>query len=113
MCTGKLERRRKMRSAPYCRFNLRATWAPPLAAVKTCCPPDRLAGGSARRRSPARAAEVWRCTMVRAAGYLSLTLLRPRLPGRHDSLMGERWIGCRPGFFLPVRVLSRLFRRRW
>jgi hypothetical protein len=26
---------------------------------------------------------------------------------------GERWIGCRPGFFLPVRVLSRLFRRRF
>jgi hypothetical protein len=24
---------------------------------------------------------------------------------------GDRWIGCRPGFFLPVRVLSRLFRR--
>ncbi|CAJ0780090.1 transposase [Ralstonia chuxiongensis] len=24
---------------------------------------------------------------------------------------GERWIACRPGFFLPVRVLSRLFRR--
>jgi hypothetical protein len=23
----------------------------------------------------------------------------------------ERWIACRPGFFLPVRVLSRLFRR--
>jgi predicted Zn-ribbon and HTH transcriptional regulator len=23
----------------------------------------------------------------------------------------ERWISCRPGFFLPVRVLSRLFRR--
>ena len=22
-----------------------------------------------------------------------------------------RWIACRPGFFLPVRVLSRLFRR--
>jgi hypothetical protein len=22
-----------------------------------------------------------------------------------------RWVGCRPGFFLPVRVLSRLFRR--
>ncbi len=22
-----------------------------------------------------------------------------------------RWIGCRPGFFLPVRVLSRLYRR--
>jgi len=24
---------------------------------------------------------------------------------------GERWLACRPGFFLPVRVLSRLFRR--
>ncbi len=24
---------------------------------------------------------------------------------------GERWISCRPGFFLSVRVLSRLFRR--
>jgi hypothetical protein len=23
----------------------------------------------------------------------------------------ERWVGCPPGFFLPVRVLSRLFRR--
>ncbi len=25
---------------------------------------------------------------------------------------GKRWIACRPGFFLSVRVLSRLFRRR-
>ena len=24
--------------------------------------------------------------------------------------MAESWIACRPGFFLPVRVLSRLFR---
>ena len=24
---------------------------------------------------------------------------------------GSRWISCRPGFFLPVRVLARLFRR--
>jgi len=24
---------------------------------------------------------------------------------------GRRWVSCRPGFFLPVRVLSRLFRR--
>jgi len=27
------------------------------------------------------------------------------------SLDGSRWVSCRPGFFLPVRVLSRLFRR--
>ncbi len=26
---------------------------------------------------------------------------------------GDRWILCRPSFFLPVRVLSRLFRRRF
>jgi Putative transposase len=34
------------------------------------------------------------------------------VPGGGISLDGERWIACRPGFFLPVRVLSRLFRRR-
>jgi hypothetical protein len=27
------------------------------------------------------------------------------------SLDGKRWVSCRSGFFLPVRVLSRLFRR--
>lgn len=27
------------------------------------------------------------------------------------SADGQRWIACKPGFFLPVRVLSRLFRR--
>jgi len=29
------------------------------------------------------------------------------------SANGEHWITCKPGFFLPVRVLSRLFRRRF
>jgi hypothetical protein len=33
------------------------------------------------------------------------------VPGGGISLDGERWIACRPRFFLPVRVLSRLFRR--
>ncbi|MGO8840052.1 MAG: IS91 family transposase [Methyloceanibacter sp.] len=33
------------------------------------------------------------------------------VPGGGISLDGMRWISCRPGFFLPVRVLSRLFRR--
>lgn len=32
-------------------------------------------------------------------------------PGGGLSADGARWISCRPGFFLPVRVLSRLFRR--
>jgi hypothetical protein len=31
--------------------------------------------------------------------------------GGDISLDGKRWVSCRPGFFLPVRVLSRLFRR--
>jgi putative transposase/transposase-like zinc-binding protein len=33
------------------------------------------------------------------------------VPGGGVSLDGSRWVSCRPGFFLPVRVLSRLFRR--
>lgn len=33
------------------------------------------------------------------------------VPGGGLSPDGSRWISCRPGFFLPVRVLSRLFRR--
>jgi hypothetical protein len=33
------------------------------------------------------------------------------VPGGGLSLDGERWVTCRTGFFLPVRVLSRLFRR--
>jgi len=33
------------------------------------------------------------------------------VPGGGISVDGERWVSCRPGFFLPVRVLSRLFRR--
>src|SRR5438128_452657 len=42
-------------------------------------------------------------------------LFHPRLhcvvPGGGLSPDGDRWVSCRPGFFLPVRVLSRLFRR--
>jgi hypothetical protein len=33
------------------------------------------------------------------------------VPGGGLALDGARWVSCRPGFFLPVRVLSRLFRR--
>src|SRR4029077_7917517 len=33
------------------------------------------------------------------------------VPGGGISPDGTRWISCRPDFFLPVRVLSRLFRR--
>lgn len=33
------------------------------------------------------------------------------VPGGGPSLDGTRWVACRPGFFLPVRVVARLFRR--
>ena len=33
------------------------------------------------------------------------------VPGGGLSPDGKRWVSCRTGFFLPVRVLSRLFRR--
>ena len=33
------------------------------------------------------------------------------VPGGGLSLDGQRWVACKSGFFLPVRVLSRLFRR--
>ncbi len=33
------------------------------------------------------------------------------VPGGGLGTDGQRWIACRPGFFLPVKVLSRLFRR--
>ena len=33
------------------------------------------------------------------------------VPGGGIALDGQHWVSCRPGFFLPVRVLSRLFRR--
>ena len=35
------------------------------------------------------------------------------VPGGGLSFDGERWIACKPGFFLSVRVLSCLFRRRF
>jgi hypothetical protein len=33
------------------------------------------------------------------------------VPGGGISLDGTRWVHCKPGFLVPVRVLSRLFRR--
>lgn len=33
------------------------------------------------------------------------------VPGGGPSLSGDRWVSCQPNFFLPVQVLSALFRR--
>jgi hypothetical protein len=35
------------------------------------------------------------------------------VPGGGLASGGERWVGCRRGFLLPVRVLSRLFRGKY
>ena len=35
------------------------------------------------------------------------------VPGGGLALDADRWVACKPGFFLSVRVLSRLFRRRF
>ena len=35
------------------------------------------------------------------------------VPGGGLSPDASSWVACKPGFFLPVRVLSRLFRRRF
>jgi predicted RNA-binding Zn-ribbon protein involved in translation (DUF1610 family) len=35
------------------------------------------------------------------------------VPGGGLSSDGDHWVACKPGFFLSVRVLSRLFRRRF
>ena len=35
------------------------------------------------------------------------------VPSGGLSADGQHWVACKPGFFLPVRVLSRLFRRRF
>jgi hypothetical protein len=44
-------------------------------------------------------------------------LLHPHIhcvvPGGGLSPGGTRWVSCRPGFFLPVRVLSRVFRGKF
>jgi Putative transposase/Transposase zinc-binding domain len=35
------------------------------------------------------------------------------VPGGGLSPDGSRWVGCKPGFFLPVRVLSKVFRGKF
>lgn len=35
------------------------------------------------------------------------------IPGGGLSPDGNRWIACRPGFFLPVRILARVFRGKF
>ncbi len=62
-----------------------STWVPRSASSRSCTPGART------------------CCITRIC-----TAWCPAVASRPD---GQRWVACRPGFFLPVRVLSRLFRR--
>src|ERR1700751_1408784 len=52
-----------------------------------------------------------RCFTVgdRACSFIPISIASSPAAGSHP--MATVWVSCRPGFFLPVRVLSRLFRR--
>ncbi len=48
------------------------------------------------------------------SGYCGRRCHHPHIhflvPGGGIAPNGQSWIACRPGFFLPVQVLSRMFR---
>ena len=46
-------------------------------------------------------------------GKVGGAVVKTIVPGGGLAPDGKTWVACRPGFFLPVRVLSRLFRRRF
>ena len=81
----------------------------------TCC-----SGWPPRPWSPSPPTSVSRCTHRhhRRPPRLGLRDDAPPhihmiVPGGGISLDGERWVSSRPAFLLPVRVLAKLFRRRF
>ena len=66
--------------------------------------PKRLGGGGSRSASPPCCTS-WGLAMTHHPHVHMI------VPGGGISLDGTRWIGCRPKYLLPVKVLSRLFRR--
>src|SRR5262249_37220830 len=49
--------------------------------------------------------------IIGAQGIVGVGAVHMIVPGGGISPDGGRWVCCCPGFFLPVRVLPRLFRR--
>src|SRR3984893_547855 len=86
-----------MRCFPPCSSNFYATGIG-LRGRRAGCSPARTGSARCRRGS----------SHAPATHHPHVHMI---VPGGGISLDGERWIACRPGFFLPVRVLSRLFRR--
>jgi hypothetical protein len=69
--------------------------------------------GNARSHPDCRAIKIGFTSVLHTWG--SAMTHHPHLhmivPGGGISLDGTRWIGCSPNYLLPVKVLSRLFRR--
>jgi hypothetical protein len=61
----------------------------------------------------ARAASLAEAATDKASRKLIGAHVHVIVPSGGLSPDGARWIACKPGFFLPVRVLSRLFRRHF
>jgi len=75
--------------------------------------PKHSARRSASSRSCTRGGRICCTTILHTWGQnlLHHPHVHCVVPGGGIAPDGERWIACRPGFFLPVRVPSRLFRR--
>ena len=55
----------------------------------------------------------WPCSTPGARTCSITPTCTASCPGAGSSPDGSRWVACRPGFFLPVRVLSRVFRGKF
>ena len=84
-----------------------AVVSPPVTPGRFRLPrrPDPGARSVRRRPGRARGLHTWGSALTHHPHVHVIVL------GGGLSPDGSRWIACKPGFFLPVRVLSRLFRR--
>ncbi len=92
-------------------------WRFRIAASSTgCCSvplpkPCRRTPGT--RNTWVRSLAVWRCFTPGDRTLLAHPHLHCVIPGGGISPDGKRWVSCRDGFFLPVRVMSRMFRGKF
>jgi len=91
--------------APLALQNQRVCYGLLFRAVSETCRKSPPIPGSWERRSA-----FWRCCTPGARTCYIIPMSTVSCRPVALSPDGSRWIACRPKFFLPVRVLSRLFR---